>query len=234
MIESQKLKNMAYDLGADLCGIASIDRFDLAPEGFHPSDVLPSCKSVIALAKKFPAGTIFCTSQVPYTVVRNILSDEMDKLAVRLCSSLEDIGIIAVPTGTISPTLWDPKTRRNRNAVSAKHAAAAAGSGRIGKNTMLVTPEYGNMVWLTVVLCSAELAPDEIVSGSPCPQNCSVCVDNCPVNALGNPEMNQQACWDYAFHVDEGQPFIFKCNKCRTMCPNCLGIRNRVMKIQGN
>ncbi len=230
MLNSRKVKHTAYELGADLCGIASIDRFGGAPEGFHPTDTLPSCKSVIVLAKKFSAASIFCATQIPYTVTRNILSDDLDVLAVRLCAALEDEGVAAVPTGTISPTLWDAKTNRSRNAVSAKHSAVAAGLGRIGKNTLLVTPEYGNMVWLTVALCEAELEPDDVLTGDPCPENCNVCVDSCPVHALGSPEMNQDACFEYAFKTEEGQPFIFKCNKCRTLCPNCLGSKNRNMR----
>ena len=30
---------MALDLGADQCGIASIDRYDETPDGFHPHDI---------------------------------------------------------------------------------------------------------------------------------------------------------------------------------------------------
>ncbi|MDR0271819.1 MAG: hypothetical protein LBI27_00680 [Clostridiales bacterium] len=42
-MKSDDTKKIAHDLGADLCGIASADRFGEAPEGFHPCDVLPSC-----------------------------------------------------------------------------------------------------------------------------------------------------------------------------------------------
>lgn len=40
-MKSLEVKQLAYELGADLCGIASIDRFDDAPKGYHPLDVLP-------------------------------------------------------------------------------------------------------------------------------------------------------------------------------------------------
>lgn len=49
-MDSSKVKEILFSLGADLCGIASVDRFDDAPQGFHPLDVLPSCKSVISFA----------------------------------------------------------------------------------------------------------------------------------------------------------------------------------------
>jgi epoxyqueuosine reductase QueG len=143
---------------------------------------------------------------------------------------MEQNNIIAVPTGTISHTRTDPKTGRRRAAVSAKHCAVAAGLGRIGKNTLLTTPEYGNMVWLNVILTDAELEPDEILTGDPCGDNCSLCIDNCPANALGSPEMNQQACGTYAFRSVEGEEFSFKCYLCRTICPNCFGSKNMQVK----
>lgn len=38
---SQEVKSLLYALGAELCGIAGIERFADAPEGFHPRDVMP-------------------------------------------------------------------------------------------------------------------------------------------------------------------------------------------------
>jgi len=226
-LETKEMKQILYDLGADLCGVASIDRFGEAPEGFHPRDVLPQCKSVVVIAKAFPAGTIRCKTFVPYTITRNMLSDMLDKLSVQFCIEMERHGIAAVPTGSISHTQYDANTGRWRNIVSAKHCAAAAGLGRIGRNTLVTTPEYGNMVWLNAVLTDAEFVSDKVLPGDPCPAGCSLCIDNCPAQALGNPAMNQLACLSYAFRKVEGEEFTFKCNLCRTICPNCLGDRNR-------
>ena len=37
MINHEKVKEIMFSLGADLCGIASIDRFDDAPKGYQNS-----------------------------------------------------------------------------------------------------------------------------------------------------------------------------------------------------
>lgn len=87
----------------------------------------------------------------------------------------------------------------------------------------------GNIVWLNAVLTDAILTLDEIILGNPCPDGCSLCIDNCPVHALGNPAMNQEDCYAHAFHVDEREEFVFKCNTCRTICPNCFGTKNKHM-----
>ena len=36
MITNKEVKEIAYSLGADLCGIAPVERFKDAPTGFHP------------------------------------------------------------------------------------------------------------------------------------------------------------------------------------------------------
>ena len=229
---SSDAKQILYDMGADLCGFASIDRFYEAPKGFHPCDVLPSCKTVVAFAKQFPTSPLQCSSTVPYTIVRNMLSDVLDKISCRYCEAMERNGIIAVPTGAIGPTEYDTETNRFRNIVSAKHSAAAAGLGRIGRNTLLITPEYGNMVWLCVVLLDTAFEPDEVLSGDPCPKECSLCIDNCPVQALGEPAMKQAVCGAYAFGGENGGNWKIKCYKCRTICPQCLGSKNKHMKAE--
>lgn len=224
-MNSKEVKERLFNLGADLCGIADADSLDDSPEGFCPKDVLPTCKSVIVFANRFLAGTLLCNTTVPYTVVRNILSDRMDKMAVLFCTDLERKGIIAVPTGTIGPTEYDENTDRYRNIVSAKHCAQAAGLGTIGKNTLLITPEFGNMVWLSVVLTEIELEADEPIRNNIC-DGCNLCVEACPVGAVGEPEMNQLACSKYAFGSEGKGNWKIKCHKCRDACPYSLGTMN--------
>jgi epoxyqueuosine reductase len=228
-MDSVEVKKRLYSLGADMCGIASIDRFGDAPEGFHPKDVLPACKSVIVFANRFLAGSLYCNTTIPYTIVRNILSDRMDKIAVQFCTDLEKEGIIAIPTGTNGPTEFDNNTDRYRNIVSAKHCAQLAGLGVIGKNTLLITPEFGNMVWLSVILTELELEADKMIENSFC-NNCDLCVGICPVQALGQPEMKQMTCWEYAFGGENGGDWKIKCYRCRDICPHRYGKVNCNMK----
>ena len=54
MVDSDEIKNLTNSLGADLCGISPVVRFNAAPEGFHPQDIYQQCKSVIVFAKKLP------------------------------------------------------------------------------------------------------------------------------------------------------------------------------------
>ncbi|MDF2512998.1 MAG: (Fe-S)-binding protein [Herbinix sp.] len=225
-MDTQEIKNRLYDLGADLCGVASLDRFSEAPEGYHPLDVLPTCKSVIVFAIRFVAGTLACNTAVPYTVVRNILSDKMDKMAVQFCIDMEKEGILAIPTRT-NGSEYDEKTGRSRGIVSAKHAAQAAGLGTIGRHSLLITPEYGSLVWLSVILTELELDADSLKE-SVC-NDCNLCVEVCPVNALESADVNQKACWDYAFG-EVRNDWRISCHKCRDICPFLLGSKNMILK----
>ncbi len=223
-MSSVDVKKIATELGVDLCGIAPVDRFEDAPEGFHPRDVLPECQSVIVLACQFLKSTLFAKSTIPYTDVRNELSRKMDKLAISLSYQLEEKKMLAIPINSIGPTEWDVRTNKSRGIISLKHAAVLAGLGKIGKNTLLINDKYGNMIWLSAVLTSATLVPDSLAQYESCISNCHVCLESCPIQALDGVSMNQKACWDYAFGKHNGGEWRIKCFTCRRMCPHCLGL----------
>ncbi|MDE7444818.1 MAG: 4Fe-4S binding protein [Lachnospiraceae bacterium] len=227
-MDSHKVKKIMYSLGADLCGIASIDRFADAPAGYHPLDVLPICKSVISFACRFPVAALSCKTAVPYTRVRNSLTPKMDAIALDFCIEMEKNGIAAIPIPT-NESQWDSSTERWRSVVSQKHAAQAAGLGTMGRHSLLITPEFGSMVWLGAVLTEAELEPDPVLKKI-C-NDCNLCVEICPVNALEEPRLKQQTCWDHAFGENkETKYWEISCHKCRDICPYNLGSENKMWK----
>ncbi len=233
-VHSLYVKKAATDLGADLCGVAAVDRFRDAPKGYNPCDVLPECRSVIVVAARFLNSTLSVKSTLPYTVVRNQLSAGMDRLSLELSELLESQGAIAVPIGANEPCVLDVKNKKLRGVISLKHAAVFAGLGKMGKNTLLINDRYGNMLWLGAVLTSAELEADPVATYEGCIEGCRLCLDACPVKALDGISINQRACGGYAFG-DEKVLFRhyggwrIKCNRCRTVCPNCLGIKQQVI-----
>lgn len=225
-MKKEEVKQLFFDRGAELCGIASIDRFSDAPKGFHPTDVLPACKSVISFAMRFPSGCLSCKTDVPYTQIRNTITPKMDMIAFECCLELEKRGVLAVPIPT-NDSRFDNTTGRLRSIVSQKHAAQAAGLGTIGRHSLLITSELGSMVWLGCVLTEAELEPDELKPNI-C-NDCCLCVSACPINAIESPEMHQQACWDHAFGDHEGT-WQIHCHRCRDICPHNFGKWNSGMK----
>ncbi len=223
-MDSREIKKICFSLGAELCGVAGVDRFSGAPEGYRPLDVWPECRSVVSFACRLPAGTLACQSPIPYTLVRNSLTPKLDAIALDFCIEMERRGGPCVPIPT-NESQWDAATGRWRSIVSLKHAAQAAGLGTIGRHSLLITPELGSMVWLGAVLCGAELEPDAL--RPPLCDGCGRCAAACPVHALDGAELAQQACWDHAFGDDpERRTWCISCHACRDVCPYCLGSQN--------
>lgn len=51
---NKEIKKLCRSFGADLVGVASVERFVNAPKGYHPTDVMPTAKSVISLRMVLP------------------------------------------------------------------------------------------------------------------------------------------------------------------------------------
>ena len=214
------LKRMASELGADLAGIAPVERFEKSPKGHHPRDLLPGCKSVISLACAFPESALRASHE-EYTAIRNALAQKLDDISEALAARIAAFGAEAVAIKTLAAAL---DGERFMGPISLKHAGMHAGLGMIGKNTLLTNDRFGNMIWVGAVVTSLALEPDPLAAYSPCREGCTLCVDACPARALGEDAMNQLACYSHAFHTVDGVLKI-SCWECRTVCPSAIGAR---------
>ena len=224
-MNSKEIKEMIFDLGADLCGIAPVSRFENAPEGFHPVDIYADCKSVIVFAKRVPTASLDALNCVPYTHVNNILTQQVDKLGVEISLALEDQNINAVSIPSDDPyEHWEADKKYGRAILSLRHAAYLAGLGKIGKNTLLINDEYGNMIQIGAVLVDIKLEGASLAEYIVCPDGCSVCIDSCPTNALDGITVEQKLCRPLSNFKTKKGYILKKCNSCRYVCPNRNGI----------
>ena len=213
-------------MGADLCGISPADRFNEAPKGFNPTDIYNECRSVVVFAKKLPREPLFLLNCIPYTYVNNLLTREVDRLGVEISLQFEKIGIKAVPLPSDDPyEYWEPKQSYGRAILSMRHAGYLAGLGVLGKNTLLTNDKFGNMIQIGAILLNVPLEGDPIAKYEICPPDCNLCIESCPSKALNGKSVNQQLCRPLSnFRTEKGYT-IKKCNMCRRICPNCLGIK---------
>lgn len=224
-VTASEIKNRAYEKGITLCGIASVDRFHEAPPGFHPSTILPRARSVIVLALQWPEGTTRTKSQAVYTFARTHLANVIDDIAFQITYGLENAGYISAPMPSNDPyDFWDTEHRHGHGVLSLRHAGVHAGMGRLGKNTLLINEHYGNMLWLSAIITTAELQADPLATYDVCLQGCSLCLDSCPSGALDGTTNEQLKCRTYASKNTEGGGFVYNCNTCRLVCPNARGI----------
>jgi len=223
-MNNREINDLAYASGADICGIASIERFINAPEGFHPHDIFQDTKSVIAFARRVPAGPMKSKNLFSYSISDEIATDQIRHITYNLALKLEDSGYIAVPVYTEPYSYWDKETLTGKGDLSLKHAGHLAGLGVFGNNHLLYNYKYGNMIKLGAVLINAEVEPDEIQTFSFCRESCSLCIKNCPSGALGPGSVTQNKCRNQSEILSsKGYP-LTGCTICRTICPYCFGV----------
>jgi epoxyqueuosine reductase len=226
MVTSSKLKSVVKDKGADLCGIAPADRFKAAPKGFHPNDIYEKCKSELVFAKRLPTESLFASSCIPYTHINNIIIKEVDRLTIELSLELEDLGVKNVPIPSDDPyEHWIPSDSYGRAILSLRHAGHLAGLGVLGKSTLLINCDFGNMIQLGAILLDVELEGDTIASYIGCPSECSLCLEVCPQSALDGKTVDQKLCRPLSNYISEKGYNLKKCYLCRKICPNHSGLK---------
>ncbi len=115
-----------------------------------------------------------------------------------------------------------------------KHVSTHAGLGIIGRNNLLITPEYGPHIRLRGLLTTALLIPSKnlIKKFTPC-ANCSApCLEVCPSGAFQSPKKplkngtpqsgyNKTICREYSLaNLKQIGPFTYLwCRACEEACP---------------
>ena len=226
MINEEKVKQVVFSKGADLCGIANINRFSNTPAGFHPLDIYKECKSVIVFAKKLPKGLAYVNPRIIYNHANKLNISAVDKITYEASISIEQLGCTAVPLPCDGPyEYWEQDNLRGKGLLSMRHAAVLAGLGSLGKNTLFISRQYGNFLTLGAILTNLDLKSDPL-SEELCVENCRLCLDNCPVKALDGKTANQQLCRPNTYGTNERGFGVVNCNKCRTICPRKFGIQS--------
>lgn len=168
---TEKLKKILYEHGAGLVGIGDMSN-------------VPGCdfKTGVAVAVPLPGKIVMDLKNAP-TVEYYHLYYSLNKKLNEIVTAGEDFlrsrGFEAYAQTTDRVEVSED----NRSRLPHKTVAARAGLGWIGKNNLLVTPEYGSAVRISSLLTNAPLVCEEAVTESRCGA-CSLCVKNCPAQAL--------------------------------------------------
>ena len=216
--DSLAAKKIGIDAGASVVGVAASNDFQFAPDGFKPTDVLDSCRSVIVLGAPFTREAL-SLDPTEYTELRNAFLTKMTELAKVVSKRIAKES--GHKTKAISASGGKTVDGKMSGYISLKHAAELAGIGVITRNYLLTSPEHGNLLWLSAVLTDIDLVPDEKLQCEFC-ENCNKCVEACPSGALSNPaSFGRKEC--SKFFVIENKRLIIKCYSCRSVCPYRFG-----------
>lgn len=221
-LNSEIVKGYGLNAGASVVGIAASKDFHLAPDGFKPADVLEGCLSAIILGAPVPQEAIL-KDPIGFIDIRNELNEKMTGIAKNVAKQIKGEGYKASAINGMGGKWVDGK---HFGHISLKHAAELAGLGIIGKNYLLINPQYGTLLWFSAVLTDADLIPDEKAQYAVC-NNCSKCVEMCPSKALDNlPVFGKKECAGTMFKKINGKLEI-NCFLCRKVCPHCFGIKTK-------
>ena len=226
MVLKEALKRLSAQLGADLFGVASGNSLNDAPKGHRPSDVLPDAKSIVVLGIKMldaqtdllrSDGDYFDTSprQRMFQGHNTFISQEIDRVGYSLARLLEKKGLRAYHQ---MASAGGTDQRYLMGLLSLKHLSIQAGLGVIGRNSLLITPQFGPRLRLAAIVTNAEVAHDEPLEVDFCKHCEKPCISVCPVKALEEPSqgepyrINKYACQQYL----NTRP---TCGLCLEACP---------------
>ena len=182
---THKLRRLTDKEGGDLCGIASPELLSAAPEGFRPQDILPGCRSVIVVGKRLSDATVETAPSRMFDNMYAATNDFLEQLLLKITDTLtrEKYQAIAVGPHSLDGKLF-------MGDVSQKHAAVAAGLGRFGLQSLVLTPQFGPRQRWGVVITQAPLQIGHPLKKGLCqPEKCGqLCLKNCPAKVFSPPK----------------------------------------------
>ena len=209
MLTSSDIKKAGRRLGADLVGVAPMERFEGAPKQQDPRHIFPDARSCIVLGFRIPRGyfrgieegTFFAA--YPALGYGGLNQVYMPVVLRELTCFIEDHGYEAAPVPNVYPgtsiSFATQKHNPGRSVAVSKDkpnpdvlmdfriAAFVAGLGEFGYSKMFLTPEFGPRARFVAILTDAPLDPDPLFEGSIC-DRCMKCVGGCSGKAISPTE----------------------------------------------
>lgn len=202
-------------------------------ERTNPLALMSDAQSIISIAVSYPSRMenepknrrgsrrgIFCRASWG-TDYHHILRERLEKLAEFIKGKQADFkGKIMVDTGELAD----------------KAVAERAGLGFTGKNTLLITREFGSYVYLGEIITNIPFEPDKPVEDS-C-GDCTICIDVCPTDALvQGGQLDSKRCIAFLTQVKDFVPEEFRskignrlygCDTCQVVCPLNKGMNSQL------
>jgi len=192
---TKEFKEALYKAGADLIGIANIERFDELPLNKHPKSIFPETRSVVVLGRRITRGTLRGVEEGTQFNTYNLygyswLEDRfLAYVTYEAVVFLEDNGWEAVPLPGLPseiPPMGIPVRAGSPPPnvfLNLEDAAVRAGLGEIGYCGVLLTPKFGPLQRVHAILTDAQLKPDPISTSTICDE-CKICSKYCPLGAF--------------------------------------------------
>jgi epoxyqueuosine reductase QueG len=204
-----EIEDYCKKIGVDVVGFADPNLFNRFSEENRPQAFLNDVKTVIIIGFHLYDLTLDAWN---YLKVENRSYQFADSLITNFCHKVKDkltqSGYISVVI-PYSPGLY------------LKDSAALAGIGPIGKNNLLITPDYGSQIRLRAIVTTAPLICGEPLLESEYCKECDICMRACPANAFIDGKYTKNICneWARANWEILSKHTVIWCNVCIEECP---------------
>lgn len=246
MLESQRIKTLAREAGFDLCGVARARRFDLNEAAFRrwldrgydaSLAYMRNNLDVRFDAQRLVEGAqtvVVCAVSYRSHISEGYAASCRTRIASYACNRDYHKTIRKMLRGMLRTLQEENPTLAGRAFVDSaplleKQYAVEAGLGWIGRQSLLITPQFGSFVLLGELVLGDEAdLYDTPYTGNGC-GTCRRCLDTCPTGALTAP-MTVDATRCISCHTIEAAPdseidlhgWIFGCDECQSCCPHNL------------
>jgi epoxyqueuosine reductase len=182
----EKTHRFASRAGADFFGAADAQTLlAKAPSGFRPEDILPGSRAVVVVGKRLSDATVETTPSRMFDGMYFSVNAFINQLNLRMVDFFTRLGFRAVAIG---PSSQDGKLLRGD--ISQKHAAVAAGLGRFGLQSLVLTPQAGPRQRWGAIVTDAPLETGAPRKEGLCrPEECGqACIHACPAKVFSLPD----------------------------------------------
>lgn len=243
MFNLAQIKQLAHRVGFDLCGVAQHRVFEedkafleeWIEQGYASSlDYLKrniECRADASRLVEGAKSVVVCAVSYKNMVGDGYPADHQAKIASYACTTDYHTTIkkmLFELCGRLKEVNPDFSARCfvDSAPIFEKRYAVEAGLGWIGRQSLLITPEFGSFVLLGEIVMTAECDHyDTPYEGVGCGE-CRRCVEACPNNAIKERHIDTTRCISCATiehkEEDEGcdlHGWIFGCDECQTVCP---------------
>ena len=200
---------------------------------YTPEKILPGAKSIIMLGLNYYKKDAEFRQNVriaKYAQGRDyhkVITGKLKKFG-KFLDTREQQASALVPESVSAPI---SKSYVDFGPVMERAYAKQSGMGFIGKNACVITREYGSYIFLSEIITTLDLTPDEPTKWQGKCGSCTRCVDICPTGAI-KPDrtIDSNLCISYLTIENRGaiplelRPkignWLFGCDLCQDVCPH--------------
>lgn len=211
-----ELKEMAFTSGASAFGVGDIDdlrgHFDALP--LEQTEGLRYGISIaVRVSDSILKGIINWPTR-HYLHHYKMLNQLLDQMSLKISIAIQEKGYNAMPIPASQIVDWKAQTAH----LSHKMVALRAGTGWIGRNNLLVHPDYGSRIRIATILTNMPLDTDEPVEDG-CGE-CKKCISICPVSSISESYKD----WDRLACLEKLKYFAKEYNIGQYICGLCVKV----------